>query len=395
MERVPGRTLIQTVDRLCREGQGEPLALLADVWLATATRLEDAAFVHGDLAPDNLIVRPDGSIALVDLDTATWSSFAGGPAPAASNPAYVHPRGAPLDPVKRDRFPALVLWASLRILARHPGLRERWGDRPDQDGAALLWSRDDLRRPSRSALFTALDGLHAQEEDEALDALLEVIRRAIRFSPDETPPLTEIAERLEGMGFPRTAAASGRSRPGAGRREQTPLAMPPAHREPDLESRGTVGTRDEVFPELPRVERDEHYPEVAQTPTLSERERRQTAARELGAAIAARDTAQALALWETSRTVPETATYAAAVHLLVSRDASAAIERALRRKDDDGLIAAIGEAERAGVAPTAEARTAARAARRRIEARIALREAISRANYHRLAALACSGELDC
>ena len=75
MERVPGRTLIQTVDRLCREGQGEPLALLADVWLATATVLEEAAFVHGDLAPDNLIVRPDGSIALVDLDTATWPSF--------------------------------------------------------------------------------------------------------------------------------------------------------------------------------------------------------------------------------------------------------------------------------------------------------------------------------
>ena len=107
MERVPGRTLIQTVDRLCREGQVEPLALLADVWLATATRLEEAGFVHGDLAPDNLIVRPDGSIALVDLDTATWPSFATTTAPAASNPAYAHPHGAPLDPAKRDRFPAL------------------------------------------------------------------------------------------------------------------------------------------------------------------------------------------------------------------------------------------------------------------------------------------------
>ena len=86
MERVPGRTLIQTVDRLCREGQVEPLALLADVWLATATALEDAAFVHGDLAPDNLIVRPDGSIALVDLDTATWPSFAETPAQRRATP---------------------------------------------------------------------------------------------------------------------------------------------------------------------------------------------------------------------------------------------------------------------------------------------------------------------
>ncbi|MCD6034127.1 MAG: hypothetical protein K0S78_6313, partial [Thermomicrobiales bacterium] len=76
------RTLMQTIDRLCREGQVEPLALLADVWLATATAMEEAEFVHGDLAPDNLIVRPDGSIALVDLDTATWPAFADTTVPA-------------------------------------------------------------------------------------------------------------------------------------------------------------------------------------------------------------------------------------------------------------------------------------------------------------------------
>jgi hypothetical protein len=79
----------------------------------------------------------------------------------------------------------------------------------------------------------------------------------------------------------------------------------------------------------------------------------------------------------------------------VSRDATAAIERALRRRDDDGLVAAVAEAERAGVAPSTEARTAVRAARRRITARIALREALSRGDYHGLASLACSGELDC
>ena len=136
-------------------------------------------------------------------------------------------------------------------------------------------------------------------------------------------------------------------------------------------------------------------PDASPTTTLSEREQRRAAARELGAAIAARDTATALELWETSRTVPETATYAAAVHLLVSRDAAAAIERAMRRKDDDGLVAAVAEAERAGVAPSTEARTAVRAARQRIEARMALREAMGRGDYYGLASLACSGSLDC
>jgi hypothetical protein len=383
------------VDRLCREGQVEPLALLADVWLATATTLEEAGFVHGDLAPDNLIVRPDGSIALVDLDTATWPSFATTAAPAVSNPAYAHPQGAPQDPAKRDRFPALILWASLRILARHADLRERWGDRPDQDGAALLWSRNDLRRPARSALFTALDALSLGAEGEALDPLLEVIRRAIRFSPDETPPLAEIAERLEGMGFPRSATTSGRSRSGSAHRGWAPLEMPPAHREPVVESDGIDGDWNGDSLGFRRVERDERHPDASHTRTLSERERRRTAAQELAAAIAARDTVTALELWETSRTVPETATYAAAVHLLVARDAAAAIERALRRKDDDGLVAAVAEAERAGVAPSAEARTAVRAARQRIVARIALHEVIGRDDYYGLASLACSGSLDC
>ncbi|MBW3632826.1 MAG: hypothetical protein KY456_07345 [Chloroflexi bacterium] len=390
MERVPGRTLMQTVDRLCRERQSEPLALLADGWLTTVTSLEDASFVHGDLAADNLMVRPDGSIALVDLDTASWPSLGVDTALSEGTPAYVHPRGAPVDPARRDRFPALVIWASLRVLARHPDLRERWGDRPDQYGGALLWSADDLRRPARAPLFAALDAIQA--EDEMLVPLLDVVRRAIHFPPDETPPLTEVAERLEGLGFPRLATpGSGRGRP-----VRTPLEMPLPGREPvpDFDDMGSEW-RQGASARDGRGERGEHDPDASHTTTLTERERRRATARELGAAIAARDTATAVGLWETSRTVPETATYAAAVHLLVSREATAAIERALRRKDDDGLVAAVTEAERAGIAPSAEARVAVRAARQRIAARMVMRDAVGRRDFHALASLACSGTLDC
>ncbi len=58
MERVPGRTLMQTVDRLCREGQGQPLALLADVWLATATALEEAPSCTGIWPPTTSSCAP-------------------------------------------------------------------------------------------------------------------------------------------------------------------------------------------------------------------------------------------------------------------------------------------------------------------------------------------------
>ena len=83
------------------------------------------------------------------------------------------------------------------------------------------------------------------------------------------------------------------------------------------------------------------------------------------------------------------------LHDLVSRDVSAAIERALRRGDDDALLVAIAEAERAGVAPPVAARSAARAARARVAARTALQAAMRHGDLRELARLAEAGELEC
>ncbi|MGH7606771.1 MAG: hypothetical protein ACREME_05485, partial [Gemmatimonadales bacterium] len=269
MERIPGRTLALTVDRLCREGHAEPLALLADGWLATATWLEEAGFSHGDLAADNLMVRPDGSIALVDLDTAAWPAAPPLVSPSEGTPGYAHPRGLPRDPARRDRFPALILWASLRVLARHPHLRQRWGDPPDRHGATLLWSPDDLRRPGRSALFAALDAL----DDEALAPLLEVVRRAIRFPPDETPPLAEVAERLSGLGAFRPASPSVRDKlSGLGTPATPPRLSPESVAPIDSAEHSWDDGNASVWP-LPSV-REGRHPAASQTTTLVERERR-------------------------------------------------------------------------------------------------------------------------
>jgi hypothetical protein len=391
MERVPGRTLLRAVDRLCLEGRPEPLKLLADAWLATALTLEESGFCHGDLAADNLIVRPDGTIALVDLDSASWPSAAAPAAPTAGTPGYAHPRGTPLEPERRDRFPALILWASLRILIRHPTLRERWGDRPDGEGAALLWSADDLRRPTRAPLMLALDAL----DDETLLPLLEVVRRAIRFPPDETPPLLEIVERLEELGFPASASAHVQRHHGPSRDvpERAPASIPEG--EPLGDARAGEWDDAGMLPGSWSDDRLGRSPDAGRTTTLVERDRRLAAAERLRAAVASRDTAAAARVWAETRAAPEAATYAAAVHLLVAHDATSAIERAIRRRDDEGLLEAIAGAERDGVAPSAAARTAARLARHRITARGALREALARDDPRALATLARSGTLEC
>ena len=390
MERVPGRTLVRTVDRLCRERQTDPLALLADGWWATAVALERAGFSHGDVSAENVIVRPDGTMALVDLDRALWP---GSPAAATSShgtPGFAHPRGEPRDPTRRDRFPALIIWASLRILARHPELRERWGDPPDRYDATLLWSPDDLQRPGGSPLFSALAALN----DATLAPLVEVVRRAVRFPSDETPPVAEIAERLASLGAAPTASPEPAAR--------ADWAPPDPGQPPSGLFSGAASTvaspdpgwgRGDLAPR-PR-EREGRTPDASHTTTVAERERRRAAARNVAAAVAARDTASAMRLWEESRAVPEVATYAASVHLLVAHDAAAAIDRALRRTDDDGLIAAVAQAELLGVAPTPEARGGLRAARARVAARNALRDALDRNDMRSLADLACAGKLEC
>ncbi|MFN8593629.1 MAG: hypothetical protein U0031_19380 [Thermomicrobiales bacterium] len=385
MERVPGRTLLRAVDRLCTEEQRETLALLADTWLATVATLTDANFSHGDLAADNLIVRPNGSFALVDFDTAVWPAEQAAVPSGGGTPGYVHPRGEAGDLFRRDRFPALLIWASLRILAKHPEIRKRWGDHPDQIGGALLWSADDLQRPGRSPVFAALDDLR----DPVLAPLIEVVRRAIRFPADETPTLSEIADRLDALGLPRLAAASPRRRaspppfavvasPPAPatqpRRAEAPASAPPADAFPV--SAPATGLR------TPKRE----------APPESDRSR---AARDLKQALDARDLYQVLRLWDAHRAEPGVAVYATAVHFLAEREATAAIDRAIRRGADDELIAAAAAAERVGIAVSAEARRALRAAQGRIAARRALRVAVEDGDLDALAKLAASGRLEC
>jgi hypothetical protein len=386
MERVPGRTLLRAVDRLCHEGEREPLALLADAWLKLVTTLEAAGFSHGDLAADNLIVRPDGTIALVDLDTAAWPSF---PVPVlrtSGTQGYAHPRGNPLNAPARDRFPALIVWASLRVLARHPALRQQWGDPPDEYGGTLLWSHSDFSRAHRSPLFAALDEL----DDDVLAPLFEIVRRAIRFPPDDTPPLSEIAERLEPLGLPRLAASQSTIR----RTRTSPPGSPATTERSPISPNDERAERNVDSPSTREQPPKERPIDLSRTRVAAERQQRRTSARQLGAAVAARDTATAVRLWEEMRGAPEAGTYAVALHELVAYDAAAAIDRALRRRDDAGLLEAVSTAERSGVALSGEMRAATRSARRRVSVRTAFDEAVSRRDLQAIARLAISGQLD-
>lgn len=371
MERVPGRTLREMITRLCQERDGAHIAMIADHWLESALAMETAGFVHGDLSPDNIMVRPDGTIAVIDLDSVTWPGFRMEHDVPGSTSALRHPQGFPRNSVYRDRFPALMLWAALRILAEQPDLL------PGLPAQGLLFSSADVRRPSTSPVFSRLDAA----DDASLRLLLEVVRRAIRFAPEDLPPLSEIAARLDSLGFPRHVPRS--TRPAGVTRPQT---VSPA------------ATPKNPVPSDPVPSGATYAPSGPDTPPRaipSEADARQ--ARRLGAlhaAIQQRDGREALQLWRDLRELPAAQVYATAIHQLVEQEARAAIDRAHRRRDDDALLQAMAQAASAGVAPEAASLSAARHARHRVETREALAAALRDEDRPALLHLQRTGKLD-
>ncbi|MCA9861438.1 MAG: phosphotransferase [Thermomicrobiales bacterium] len=370
MERVAGRTLREMATRLCQSGDGSHIAMIADRWLESALAMEAAGFVHGDLSPDNIMVRPDGAIAVVDLDSATWPGFRVEHEAPESDSALRHPQGVPRNPIYRDRFPALMLWAALRILAARPDLL------PELPAHGLLFSNADVRRPAASSVFARLEA-----DEGPLRLLLEVVRRAIRFAPEELPPLSEIASRLDTLGFPRQASRPS-ARPARAARAQAASAL------------GTPGTPDtlaqlplETTPAPARPVLPPNRTAVAGDTHQNQR---------LGAlhtAIQQRDEREALRLWAELREAPAAQVYATVLHQLVAQETHAAIDRALRRRDDDALLYAMSQAAAAGVAPNAAALTATRLARRRVETRAVLAAALDADDHPTLVHLHRTGQL--
>ncbi len=188
LEWVTGSTLLAEADQACRDSDTEALTAMAETWLFAIDTLAAASVSHGDLTATNALVRSDGSLALVDYDTLVWP---GSPRinGAAGTPGYSHPLGDPTRSLeRRDTFPALVVYVSLRVLARHPGLRGEYGDSVDTPDGTLLFSAQDLADPDGSVLFAGL----LAEDDPELRPLLRVLRQACGAPAAATPSLAEI-----------------------------------------------------------------------------------------------------------------------------------------------------------------------------------------------------------
>ena len=125
------------------------LDLLAYNFSRLAMWLLPQHFAHGDLKPDNILVREDGSLTLVDYDGMYVPAMQGQKARELGSPDFRHPLRTETDFNEHiDDFPAVSILLSLKLIAQNPDLLNTYGasDR-------LLFSESDYRDLSSCALL--------------------------------------------------------------------------------------------------------------------------------------------------------------------------------------------------------------------------------------------------
>ena len=136
------------------------MSMLCYRFCKMAAWLRSQSFAHGDIKPDNIMVRPDGTLTLVDYDGMFVPAMKGQKSPTIGTKDFSHLLRT-IDDFDEtiDDFALASIALSLKAISLNPSLFDEYGasDR-------LLFSAADYRDLSKSNTFTALQGLLADEE---------------------------------------------------------------------------------------------------------------------------------------------------------------------------------------------------------------------------------------
>ena len=148
------------------------MAMLCYRFCKMAVWLRSQSFAHGDIKPDNIMVRPDGTLTLVDYDGMFVPTMKGQKSPTIGTKDFSHPLRT-IDDFDEtiDDFALASIALSLKAISLNPSLLQTYGasDR-------LLFSAADYLDLSKSNTFTALQGLLADEEAITLISMFLLAR---------------------------------------------------------------------------------------------------------------------------------------------------------------------------------------------------------------------------
>ena len=140
------------------------MAMLCYRFCKMAAWLRSQSFAHGDIKPDNIMVRPDGTLTLVDYDGMFVPAMKGQKSPTIGTKDFSHPLRTINDFDETiDDFALASIALSLKAISLDASLLQTYGasDR-------LLFSAADYLDLSKSNTFAALQSLLADEEAKTL-----------------------------------------------------------------------------------------------------------------------------------------------------------------------------------------------------------------------------------
>ena len=161
------------------------MAMLCYRFCKMAAWLRSQPFAHGDIKPDNIIIRPDGYLSLVDYDGMFVPSMKGSKSPTIGTKDFSHPLRTVDDFDETiDDFSLASIALSLKAISMNSTLLDTYGasDR-------LLFSENDYRNPSNSKVISALQGLMC-DKDLSTKATEEELKEAfvdewgVKYSKD-------------------------------------------------------------------------------------------------------------------------------------------------------------------------------------------------------------------
>lgn len=168
MDWVDGMTLDKNIRKVINDKKA--LNQLATKFKDLAIWLLNQPFAHGDLKPDNILVKDDGSLVLVDYDGMFVPAMQGQKAREIGSPDFRNPSRTEIDFDKNiDNFSIISILLSLELIASKSDYLERFG-KEDR----LLFSHDDYLNLRGSGIF----------------------KRALTSYDDDIPELAVMLERM-------------------------------------------------------------------------------------------------------------------------------------------------------------------------------------------------------
>ena len=136
------------------------MAMLCYRFCKMAAWLRSQPFAHGDIKPDNIMVRPDGNLTLVDYDGMFVPAMKGQKSPTIGTKDFSHPLRT-IDDFDEsiDDFALASIVLSLKAISMNSKLLDTYGasDR-------LLFLENDYHNPSNSKAISALQDLMCDKD---------------------------------------------------------------------------------------------------------------------------------------------------------------------------------------------------------------------------------------